>query len=72
VEREMKARVFSVPCFDFKEEESDKSVKVTAIIAPIKITENGNTIMISWACSKGLSCCDSRCRYSKRSTSGQP
>jgi hypothetical protein len=47
-------------------------VKVTAIIAPIKITENGNTIMISWACSKGLSCCDSRCRYSKRSTSGQP
>jgi hypothetical protein len=56
----------SLPCFDFINEDGEKQ-KVTAIIAPIRITKSGNGWEISWACSRALSCKNQTCRYSKTS-----
>jgi hypothetical protein len=54
----------SVPCYDWKEE-SGEHVKKTVIIAPIHIIESEDeSIGISWACSRGVSCRDQDCRYS--------
>jgi hypothetical protein len=56
----------SLPCFDFIDEEGSR-LKVTAIIAPIRIARSGEGWEISWACSRALSCKNQTCRYSKAS-----
>lgn len=61
-------RVWSVPCYDFIDDNGNK-VKVTAIIAPIRITRKGDVVEISYACNRALSCKNSFCRYSKAGNS---
>ncbi|MEM2338416.1 MAG: hypothetical protein QXP06_07480 [Candidatus Bathyarchaeia archaeon] len=59
-------RVYSIPCFDFIDENGIKQ-RVTAILAPIKLkmAENGS-LLISWACNRAESCQNATCRYSKK------
>ena len=57
-------RPYSVPCFDYLGKDH-RYRRVTAIVVPIGFeTVNGKTI-ISWECSKGISCRNFDCRYSK-------
>ena len=64
VERELYVpRVFSVPCYDFVDEKGEH-VRVSAIIAPIRLKFKEDTLFISWGCSK-ITCKNKDCRYSK-------
>ena len=58
----------SVPCYDWKEE-SGEHVKKTVIIAPVRIIESEDGGMsVSWSCSRGVSCRDRDCRYSRQAS----
>jgi len=59
-------RVYSVPCFDFTDGKGETR-RVSAIIAPIRLTVEGKTLFISWGCSK-VACRNRDCRYSKACT----
>ena len=56
--------VVSVPCYDFLNENGIRE-KRNVIIAPIKIRVEGDTYLLSYSCSRALSCHDPECRYSK-------
>jgi len=52
------------PCFDFVDDEV--SGTKTVVIAPIVIQRRGeDVVQVGYACSRGLSCLDEKCRYSK-------
>ena len=38
--------------------------KVSVIISPIGVERRGEKTVVSWACSRGLSCHNRECRYS--------
>lgn len=57
-------RVYSVPCFDYIDENGKQ--RVTAIIAPIKLKASENTFFIKWACNRAEACKNMTCRYSKK------
>jgi hypothetical protein len=38
--------------------------KVSVVIVPIGVEKRGEKIVVSWACSRGLSCHNRECRYS--------
>jgi len=66
VKEEYVPRVYSVPCFDFTDDKGETK-RVSAIIAPIRLTVEGKTLFISWGCSK-VTCRNRDCRYSKACT----
>ena len=66
MERIEQLRPYSVPCHDFVNEKNERRV-VSAIIVPIGFERKNDKIIVSWACSKGLTCFDSSCRYSRAS-----
>ncbi len=66
MERVENLRPYSVPCHDYMDEKSERKT-VSAIIVPIGFQRRSEKIIISWACSKGLTCYNSTCRYSKTS-----
>jgi len=71
LERIEQLRPYSVPCHDYVNEKNERKI-VSAIIVPIGFERRNEKIIISWACSKGLTCrCDS-CRYSKTSKFENP
>jgi hypothetical protein len=56
----------SVPCYNFMKENGER-YKRTVIISPIRFQEYvDGSISISWACSSGVYCQDSDCRYSSK------
>lgn len=59
-------RVFSVPCYDFVDENNEQN-RVSAIIAPIRLRWKNDTLFISWGCNK-VTCKNKDCRYSKACT----
>lgn len=64
VERELFVpRVYSVACYDFVNDKGEVK-RVSAIIAPIRLKMQNNTLFISWGCSK-VACRNRDCRYSK-------
>jgi hypothetical protein len=48
-------------CQEFRAKPEDAPTPVSAIIAPVRITEDGR---IAWSCSVGQSCLSPLCRYS--------
>lgn len=71
MERIEHLRPHGVPCHDYIDENGNRKV-VTAIIVPIGFERRGDKIIVSWACSKGLTCRNSECRYSKASREVEP
>jgi len=61
----------SVACYDFVGRNGEKS-RVSAIMVPIVIRNNGNGVKITWSCSKATSCLNTDCRYSKANTCHTP
>jgi hypothetical protein len=66
-EKPLALRVYSVPCYDYLDN-SGKHHKVSAIIAPIRLTRTNHAWEIAWACSRALTCKNQTCRYSKTGT----
>jgi len=58
-------RPHSVPCHDYIGYDGNTKI-VSAIIVPIGFGRRNGKIVISWACSKGISCHNDECRYSRR------
>jgi hypothetical protein len=50
-------------CHNFKEHPEGSMLKLTVIIVPLRIEEEGNNVKISWACSLGKNCCFYQCEY---------
>lgn len=53
------------PCYNFTPPNESVAQKVTVVIAPIVIKEEGNITTIGYACSCGPYCEFPYCRYSK-------
>lgn len=65
MERVEQLRPYSVPCHDYVNAEGRRMI-VSAIIVPIGFERKNDKIIVSWACSKGLTCANKSCRYSKQ------
>jgi len=53
------------PCYNFTAPNESIARKITVVIAPIVIKEEGNITTIGYACSAGPYCEFPYCRYSK-------
>ncbi len=52
-------------CPDYTDDEGAKHT-VTVLVVPLKLSEvDEKTTIIGWACSKGASCMNPNCRYSR-------
>lgn len=57
---------YSSACYNFKRAVNGEKEKVTVVIVPVKIENNGSTARISWACSMGHECAFLDCRYAHK------
>ena len=56
-------RPLATACYNYRDSPDGASVKLTAIIVPLRVEEKGGVVEVSWACSLGRSCCFYRCVY---------
>jgi hypothetical protein len=61
---EVKVSPYATACYNYVNSEG-REKKVSVIIAPIGIERKGDKTVVSWACSKGSTCMNKECRYSK-------
>jgi hypothetical protein len=50
-------------CYNYINAEG-REKRVSVIVSPIGVERRGEKTIISWACSRGLSCHNRECRYS--------
>jgi len=65
MERIEQVRPYSIPCYDFVGKDS-RFVRVSAIMVPTGFQRKNGELTVAWSCSKGMSCQNRECIYTRR------